>query len=63
MTAYQAHALSGREAPAGCRPVLDWLAPLLGRVITDRPFGEDIERLLHASGGLTAGKFARDLGG
>jgi histidine ammonia-lyase len=50
LTAYQAHALSDRPAPAGCRPVLDWLAGPLGPVLADRPFGEDIERLadLHA---------------
>jgi histidine ammonia-lyase len=47
LMAYQAHALSGHPPPAGCRPALEWLAGLLGPVFTDRPFGEDIERLLH----------------
>jgi histidine ammonia-lyase len=67
LMAYQAHALSGHPAPAGCRPALDWLTTVLARgdtalprgqapgphgpeprVLTDRPFGEDIERLLDA---------------
>jgi histidine ammonia-lyase len=48
LMAYQAHALSDRAAPAGCRPVLEWLAGLLGPVLADRPFGEDIERLVNA---------------
>src|SRR6516164_6800856 len=45
LMAYQAHALSDHPAPSGCRPVLDWLAGLLGPVLDDRPFGADIERL------------------
>jgi len=45
LTAYQAHALSDHPPPSGCRPVLDWLGGLLGPVLTDRPFGEDIERI------------------
>jgi histidine ammonia-lyase len=87
LTAYQAHALSGRPAPSGCRPVLDRLESVLARgdtpsprgqapgshgpeppdgleapvtssraprplspVLSDRPFGEDIERLMdHAT--------------
>ena len=53
LMAYQAHALSDHPAPSGCRPALDWLATVLARgdpVLTDRPFGEDIERLLHTPG-------------
>jgi histidine ammonia-lyase len=49
LTAHQAHALSDHPPPAGCRLVLDWLAGLLGPVLTDRPFGEDIERIAEAS--------------
>ena len=49
LTAYQAYALSDHPPPAGCRLVLDWLAGLLGPVLTDRPFGEDIERIVEAS--------------
>ena len=48
LMAYQAHALSDHPAPAGCRPALDWLAGLLGPVLHDRPFGEDIERILES---------------
>ena len=48
LTAYQAVALSGRSAPPGCRPALRWLTPIIGRIDGDRPFGEDIERLLQA---------------
>jgi histidine ammonia-lyase len=54
LAAYQAHALSGDAAPAGCVPILEWLAtvltrggdppePFAGPVLADRPFGEDIE--------------------
>jgi histidine ammonia-lyase len=47
LMAHQAHALSDRPPPEGCRPVLDRLAGLLGKEpLTDRPFGEDIEHLL-----------------
>jgi len=49
LTAYQAHALSDHPPPSGCQPVLGWLAGLLGPVLTDRPFGEDIERIAEAS--------------
>ena len=48
LTAYQAHALSDHSPPAGCRPTLDLLGGLLGPVLTDRPFGEDIERIVEA---------------
>ena len=49
LTAYQAHALSEHPPPAGCRPTLDWLGGLLDPVLTDRPFGEEIERIAGAS--------------
>jgi histidine ammonia-lyase len=48
LTAYQAIMLSGRGAPAGCRPVLDWLTGIIDPINADRPFGEDIERLRRA---------------
>ena len=50
LTAYQAHALSDHPAPSGCRPVLERLEGLLGPVLSDRPFGEDIERLMSLPG-------------
>ena len=49
LTAYQAHALSAEPPPPGCRPLLDRLAGLLGPVLADRPFGEDIERIIAGS--------------
>jgi len=48
LVAYHAVALSGRQPPAGCRPVLDWLARILGPAGGDRTFGVDIERLIQA---------------
>ena len=48
LTGYQAAALSGRPPPPGCRPVLDWLAGIIGPIDGDRTFGVDIERLIHA---------------
>ena len=48
LAGYQAAALSGRPPPAGCRPLLDWLAGIVGPIDEDRPFGEDIERLTRA---------------
>jgi histidine ammonia-lyase len=50
LAGYQAAALSGRQPPAGCRPVLDWLAAIIGPIRGDRPFGVDIERLIRAAG-------------
>ena len=50
LTAYQAHALSDHPPPSGCRPLLDRLAGVLGPVLADRPFGEDIERVMSLSG-------------
>jgi histidine ammonia-lyase len=48
LAGYQAAALSCREPPAGCRAVLDWLAGLVAPIEADRPFGEDIQRLIEA---------------
>jgi histidine ammonia-lyase len=48
LAGYQAAALSRRPPPAGCRPALDWLAEIIGRIEGDRPFGVDIERLIQA---------------
>jgi histidine ammonia-lyase len=48
LVAYHAAALSGRPPPAGCRPVLNWLAGILGPIGGDRTFGVDIERLIQA---------------
>jgi hypothetical protein len=50
LVGYQAAAASGRQPPAGCRPVLDWLAGIIGPIDRDRPFGVDIERLLQTAG-------------
>jgi histidine ammonia-lyase len=50
LAGYQAAALSGRQPPAGCRPVLDWLAGIIGPIHRDRTFGVDIERLIGAPG-------------
>ena len=48
LAGYQAMELSGREPPAGCLPVLRWVAEIVGPIPGDRPFGVDIERLLKA---------------
>ena len=48
LTAYQACSLPGRPAPAGCHAMLARLAGLVGPITGDRPFGEDIERILAA---------------
>jgi histidine ammonia-lyase len=48
LTAYQAAALSRQSWPAGCRGLLGRLAGIIGPITQDRPFGEDIERLLAA---------------
>jgi histidine ammonia-lyase len=48
LAGYQAAALSGRPPPPGCRALLDWLAVIVGPIDGDRPFGEDIERLIQA---------------
>jgi hypothetical protein len=41
-------ALSRRPTPAGSRLLLDWLAGIVDPIEEDRPFGEDIERLIAA---------------
>ena len=57
LAGYQAAALSDwpaqarRQAPAGSRVLLDWLAGIIGPIENDRPFGEDLERLIEASAG------------
>ncbi|MGD0065884.1 MAG: aromatic amino acid lyase [Streptosporangiaceae bacterium] len=48
LAGYQAAALSGLPPPPGCRALLDWLAGIVGSIDGDRPFGEDIERLIEA---------------
>ncbi len=48
LTAYQACSLSERPAPAGCRGMLGRLAEIIGPISADRPFGEDIERIVLA---------------
>jgi histidine ammonia-lyase len=48
LVGYQAAALSGHQPPAGCRPMLRWLAQAIDPILADRPFGQDIERLLQA---------------
>jgi histidine ammonia-lyase len=48
LAGYQAAALSGRPPPAGSRALLGWLAGIIGPIDGDRPFGEDIERLIGA---------------
>ncbi|HTX27668.1 MAG TPA: aromatic amino acid lyase [Streptosporangiaceae bacterium] len=48
LAGYQAMALSGSPPPTGCAALLDWLAGIIGPIDGDRPFGEDIERLIRA---------------
>jgi histidine ammonia-lyase len=48
LAGYQACRLAGAPAPAGCRPVLARLAGIVGPIDADRPFGEDIERIIGA---------------
>ena len=48
LAGYQAMVLSGRQPPAGSQTLMDWLAGIIAPVDGDRPFGEDIERLIHA---------------
>ena len=48
LAGYQAAALSERPPPPGCRALLDWLTVIIGPIDGDRPFGEDIERLIQA---------------
>jgi histidine ammonia-lyase len=48
LAAYQAAALAGHELPAGCTPLMKWLAGIIPRIDHDRLFGQDIERLAWA---------------
>jgi histidine ammonia-lyase len=48
LAGYQAAALSGRPAPPGCRPLLDWLAGIIDPIDGDRTFGDDLQRLIEA---------------
>ena len=51
LAGYQAWALAGqagRQVPAGCRGTLDRLAGIIDPIGADRPFGEDIERIIGA---------------
>jgi histidine ammonia-lyase len=48
LAGYQAVALSGRPVPAGSGLLLDWLDAIVAPIEEDRPFGEDIERLIAA---------------
>jgi len=48
LTGYQAAALTERPPPAGSRPLLGWLAGIVGPIDGDRPFGEDIQHLIEA---------------
>ena len=48
LAGYQAAALSDRPPPTGCRALLGWLAGLIGPIDEDRPFGEDLQRLIEA---------------
>jgi histidine ammonia-lyase len=48
LAGFQAAALSGQPPPAGSRVLLDWLAGIVDPIEEDRPFGEDIERLIGA---------------
>jgi histidine ammonia-lyase len=55
LAGYQAAALASWQArtdwqaPAGSQALLDWLAGIIGPIEDDRPFGEDLERLIEAS--------------
>ena len=46
LAGYQAMALSGRQPPTGGQTLMDWLAGIIAPIDGDRPFGEDIERLI-----------------
>jgi len=54
LAGYQACALSSRPAPPGCRPVLDRLDQVVAPITADRPFGEDIERIIGMLGAAAA---------
>ena len=46
LAAFQAFRLSGRPSPAGNRQLVDRLAILIPPITADRPFGEDLTRIL-----------------
>ena len=48
LVGYQAALLSGRQPPPGCRPLIHWLAGIIGPIGGDRPFGVDLEHLIGA---------------
>lgn len=48
LAAYQAATLSVHELPAGCAPLMKWLAGIIPPIDDDRLFGQDIERLAWA---------------
>jgi histidine ammonia-lyase len=48
LAAYQAAALSAHELAAECKPLMNWLAEIIPPIDRDRPFGQDIERLVRA---------------
>ena len=48
LAAHQAVQLSGRDLPTGCTPLMNWLAGIIPPVDRDRPFGQDIERIVRA---------------
>jgi histidine ammonia-lyase len=52
LAAYQACSLSERSVPAGSRVLLARLAEIIGPIGADRPFGQDIERVLREYDGL-----------
>jgi histidine ammonia-lyase len=56
LAGYQACSLSPLQPPAGCRELVARLARVVGPAGADRPFGEDIERIL---GELRAGRLGR----
>jgi histidine ammonia-lyase len=56
LAGYQACSLSERTAPGGCEGLLARLAGIVGPIGSDRPFGQDIERILRAYDGLSPGQ-------
>jgi histidine ammonia-lyase len=57
LAGYQAAALSGRPPTAGTRALLDWIAGLVDPIEDDRPFGQDLQRLIEASAADTESPF------
>jgi histidine ammonia-lyase len=46
LAAYRAVDLLGHEPPTGCKPLMNWLEGIIPPIDRDRPFGQDIERLV-----------------